>query len=522
MAMENRLDMKLQQKLVLTPQLQLAIKLLQMPQLELSQTLTNELIENPMLEEIADDFEDEVTEISDRDSADYDDNGAQPDSAKDSDNDYDSDSESLTDSSPDTPWDEGFSELDSSEKSLEMLVGTSVDSYFEERERNGRDLGYFGNDSNLQEAIEKTSARGDDLQEFLLEQLGFAKVSNDLKCISETVIGNIDENGYLRASFEEIAHACDTSPEMACKAVKLIQTFDPAGVGARDLSECLLIQLGLMHLSGSLAEKIVTANLSDLEKKNYKPLAARYSCSIEEIMNAVRVIESLEPKPGRNFSSPSTVYIVPDVYVVKTEDCYRIVLNDENIPNIRINGYYRKLLMTKNTLPKEEKQYIEDKFRSAVWLLKSLDHRNKTIYRVTESILEFQRDFFDKGVSSLKPLNLRDVADELQMHESTISRATSNKFLSCHHGLFSFRYFFCSGITGDSGPISSVSVKEIIKTLVSEEAQEKPLSDQSLVDILKQRNVTVARRTVAKYREELNIPPQAQRKKNKSIRGGRS
>ncbi len=225
------------------------------------------------------------------------------------------------------------------------------------------------------------------------------------------------------------------------------------------------------------------------------------------------IIEGLEPKPARNLSTSAAAYIVPDVYLVKTEDGYQIILNDDGLPRLRLSNEYRKLLRARNTLSKEEKQFVDEKLRSAVWLLKSLDQRNKTIYRVTESILEFQRDFFDKDVSHLRPLNLKDIATTLGMHESTISRVTSNKYLSCSHGIFNFRFFFSSALQSPTGTVSSTSVKDVIKKLISEEDAQKPLSDQRIVEMLKTKDIIIARRTVAKYREELKIPPQGSRKR---------
>jgi RNA polymerase sigma-54 factor len=252
--------------------------------------------------------------------------------------------------------------------------------------------------------------------------------------------------------------------------------------------------------------------MSDVEKKRYQQIAKQYAVSPDTVSAAIKVLEGLEPKPARNFSTHTPTYIVPDVTVVKTEDGYQIILNDEGLPRLRLNSYYRKLFLSKNSLSKEEKQFVEEKLRAAVWLLKSLDQRNRTIYRVTESILTFQKDFFDTGVAFLKPLNLRDVAASLGMHESTISRVTSNKYLSCSHGLFSFRFFFSSALQSGTGSVSSTSVKDLIKKIILEENNRKPLSDQRIVELLKTKNIVIARRTVAKYREELKIPPQGQRK----------
>jgi len=317
----------------------------------------------------------------------------------------------------------------------------------------------------------------------------------------------------LRATEEEITSEANANPEQVTKAIELIQSFDPPGIAARSLQECLLNQLRIMDLSGTLVEKIVKNNLSDLEKKNYKAIAKQYDTSLDDIVNAVKIIEGLDPKPGRNFASVSANYITPDVFVERGENGYQIILNDEGVPRLRLNNHYRKLLSNKNKLSREEKSFLEEKLRSAVWLLKSLDQRNKTIYKVTESIIKFQKDFFDKGPNHLKPLNLRDVAEEISMHESTVSRVTSSKYLSCEHGIFSFRHFFSTAIQGAEGDVSSTTVKEIIRKIISEENTQKPYSDLKISEILNEKNIILARRTVAKYREELKIPPHNKRKR---------
>ena len=297
------------------------------------------------------------------------------------------------------------------------------------------------------------------------------------------------------------------------KALQLVQSFDPPGIAARDVQECLMLQLKALDLQGSLADKLVMKNLDLLGKRKYTQLAGIHGVSLEDVMAAVKIIEGLDPKPGRNFASSQANYITPDVYIIKTESGYQIILNDEGLPKIRINNYYQRLLAKRNSIPKEDRQFLEDKLRSAIWLMKSLDQRNKTIYRVTESILTFQKDFFDKGVTALRPLNLKDIAAELNLHESTISRVTSNKYLSCPQGIYSFRFFFSNAIPSESGSVSSTTVKDMIRKIIAEEDPHRPLSDMKIVDIFRSRDITIARRTVAKYREELKIPAQSQRKR---------
>ncbi|KKM60971.1 hypothetical protein LCGC14_1536400 [marine sediment metagenome] len=476
MKIEQRLEVKLLQKLILTPQLQQAIKLLQMPQLELQQTLNNELIQNPLLEEAGEEGE-----------------PASEDNVV----------------SEDEPLDGG---IDDAETPFDSLMNTGVDDYFDTRSYDGRDLGYFSPDNNPAQSFEQYTSKEGGLHDHLEWQLRFMYVSPPVKEAAEAVIGNIDDNGYLKASAEEIASYADVDIVDANEAIKVVQGFDPSGVGAMDLKECLVLQLGPIELQGSLVEKLILNNLKDIERRKYKVMATHYNVGVEDIKQAIKVIEGLEPKPGSAMSNAETIYIKPYVYVVREGEKFRILLNDDNIPSLRINGYYRKLLMQKASLLKEEKEYLRDSLRSAVWLLKSLDHRNKTLYRVTDSIIKFQREFFESGVPGLKPLNLKDVAQDLGMHESTISRATSNKYVSCQHGLFGFRFFFSSGLRTGNGTVSSTSVKEMIQKIVDEEDVVRPLSDQKISDILKASDIKVARRTVAKYREELRIQPQYLRK----------
>jgi RNA polymerase sigma-54 factor len=478
MALESRLELKLAQKLVLTPQLQMAIKLLQMPQLELSQTISQELIENPFLEELSD--------VASSDEL----------------------SQEEKDSFEEIPQD-----TDDTELSLEKLVHFSSDDYFEERSSDGRDLGYFTSGNVTHPSYEYFLSTATDLFEHLIWQLRLSKESEDVRETAELIIGNIDENGYLRVTDEEISELSKADPETVKKAVALVQSFDPPGIAARDVKECLQLQLKSMRMQGTLAESLVINSLDLVGKRKYQQLAKEYNVSLEDILSAIKVIEGLDPKPARKFSSSAADYITPDVFILKTDGGYQIVLNDEGLPKIKINNYYQRLLRQKDSVPKEERQFLEDKLRSAVWLLKSLDQRNKTIYRVTESILTFQRDFFDKGVNVLKPLNLKDIASELNLHESTISRVTSNKYLSCPRGIYSFKYFFSNAIPSDSGEISSTSVKEMIRKIISEEDPGNPLSDMRIVDIFRSKNITIARRTIAKYREELKIRSQSQRRR---------
>lgn len=480
MALEGRLELRLSQKLILTPQLQQAIKLLQMPHLELSDFLSQELMENPLLEESAEEVPSEEMTQEEKDSIEVE----------------------PADDDADAPLDK-------------LMNFNSVDEYFEERSSDGRDMGYFSPGNVESPSFEQFVSRKPDLYDHLLWQLRLSHVPEDIKTVAEIIIGNIDENGYLAATIEEITEAADTDREIAEIGLRLIQSFDPTGVGAQSVTECLLLQLKTLHLEGTLVEKIIANNMEELEKKKYAALAQMYNISLRDVMSAVKIIEGLEPKPGRNFSNVSTNYIVPDVYLVKTADGYQIVLNDEGLPRLRVSLFYKRLMQRNNAYSKEDKQFLAEKLRSAVGLLKSLDQRNRTIYRVTETLLGLQKDFFSRGVQHLKPLTLKEVASALDLHESTVSRVTSNKYLSCEHGIFCFRFLFSSALHSGMGTVSSTSVKDLIKNIVSEEDSKKPFSDQHIAGMLQKEGITIARRTVAKYREEMGIYSQARRKKSK-------
>ena len=477
MALESRLELRLSQKLILTPQLQQAIKLLQLPHLELSEFLSQELIENPFLEESVEEIPVEELTQEEKESVEIEE--AQEDA----------------------------------EAPLEKLMNFTVDEYFEERGYDGKDLGYFNPGTVSPPSFEQFLTRGPDLYDHLLWQLRFSNEPESIRKIGEVIIGNIDENGYLRASIEEIIDGTKTQRETVEKALNLIQGFDPIGVGARNVMECLLLQLKALNLGGTLVEKIIINNMDELEKRKYPQIAQQYNLPLKDIMSAVKIIEGLEPKPGRNFSNYNTNYVVPDVFLVKTADGYQIILNDEGLPRLRVSSFYKKLIQQNNAFSKEDKQFLVEKLRSAVGLLKSLDQRDRTIYRVTESLLSLQKDFFDKGIKYLKPLTLRDVASVLNLHESTISRVTSSKYLSCEHGTFCFRFLFSSALQSGMGSVSSTSVKDIIKKIVIEEDSQKPLSDQNIGEMLKKNGIIIARRTVAKYREEMGIPSQTHRRK---------
>lgn len=470
-----RLDVKLTQKLVMTPQLQQAIKLLQLSRLELEQAIQQEIMENPVLE-------DPVGSPEETGSAESEEGG-----------------EAKTDDRPevkeefDLKWEE---------------------YYLDE----GRSEGWSTSGGTPEEgpSYEQTLAKSTSLVDHLLWQLGFSSVSPKEKEIGVLLIGDIDDNGYLRSSLEEIAASSESTLESVVKVLKIVQDFDPPGVGARNLRECLLIQIKQLRLTGTLPDVIVTDYLEDLEKNRYQHIAKECNVPLGEVVHACKVVESLEPKPGRPFYSEENHYIIPDIHVVKRDGRYIVVLNDDGMPKLKISPYYRSLLRSKDQVADTTKSYLEEKFKSALWLVRSIEQRNRTIRLVAESIVKFQEVFLEKGVNFLKPLILKQVADDISMHESTVSRVTTNKYMYTPQGVYELKFFFNSSLTrigNGSESLSSVAVREKIRRMVLEEDPACPLKDQDIVRCLEEDDIEIARRTVTKYRAGLKIPPASRRKR---------
>jgi RNA polymerase sigma-54 factor len=354
--------------------------------------------------------------------------------------------------------------------------------------------------------VRSQSSLGDHLE----EQLRFASEDPMIRRLGAEIIGNLDEDGYLRAEVAEIAQRCQVTVEDVEKVLALVQAFDPPGVAARNIQECLLIQLKADPNPDPVSVEIVEQHFDDLSRRRYPDIARALKLPLDRVMESVEEIMGLEPKPGRRFGGADTRYIVPDVVVQKMGGDYVVLLNEDGIPRLRVNALYRSLLRNSG---EEARQYVEQKLRSAVWLIKSVDQRQRTLRKVTQSIVKFQREFLDKGLPYLRPLSLRDVGEDIGMHESTISRVTTNKYVETPQGLFELKFFFHSGIaSGDGEMVSSISVKKMIQDLLANEDPSKPLSDQEVAQILKGRALVIARRTVAKYREELCILPSHQRR----------
>jgi RNA polymerase sigma-54 factor len=475
MALELRQQLKLTQQLIMTPQLQMAIKLLQLSRLELMDTIQTELEENPALEEVPE--------------------GTPAEQSTDQ-------MEAATTETPEVK-----------EVTIDDKIQEDIDwsNYLDEYNTPGRV--HHESEGKDTPRFESFIAGNESLKDHLLWQFLMTKPDKEEEKIASLIIGNLNKDGYLDASVEEIAIASGSPPEKTEEILSIIQTFDPIGVCARDLSECLLIQAKFLGLDDTIVIDIIADHLSNLERKNYKAICKALKKSMDEVVSAINVIKSLEPKPGRQFSDETPQYINPDIYVYKLEDEFVIMLNDDGMPKLRVNSFYKSSISRGQNISGEAEDYIQEKMRSAAWLIKSIHQRQKTIYKVMESILGYQREFFNKGIAYLKPMVLRDVAQDIQMHESTISRVTTNKYAFTPQGIFELKYFFNSSIRrSQGGSIASASVQEKIRQIIAGENPKKPYSDDKIAQILKEDQINIARRTVAKYREMLRVLPSNKRK----------
>jgi RNA polymerase sigma-54 factor len=362
--------------------------------------------------------------------------------------------------------------------------------------------------------IENTLSTSSSLTDHLMWQLSMQSDDPLIREIGSAIIGNLDDDGYLVASFDELAAMGPWSVTDVDRALKTVQSFDPVGVAARDLQECLLLQLRHLGLEGTPTEKIVTEHLRLLQNHQVPEIARKLGVTIDDLKEHIEIIRNLDPKPGSRYNPTQSQYVIPDVYIIKVEDQYVAVLNEDGLPQMRISPVYRRLLDKGAAENNDEtRAYVKDKFRSALWLIKSVEQRQKTIHKVANSIINFQRDFLDHGIEHLRPLVLRDVANDIGMHESTVSRVVTNKYMHTPQGVFEMKYFFHSGISSSYGEsVSSVTIKQRIRKIIDNEDPRKPLSDSKIVSILQREGLVLARRTIAKYREELKIPTSNQRK----------
>jgi RNA polymerase sigma-54 factor len=484
MALEQKLRLQLQQKLVMTPSLQQAIKLLQMTRMELENVLTQELVENPVLEETTEDPQEE-------------------------------DERPRDDESAQAPENE---EMDH----RESMADIDLDAYFNDYWEASPPYTPRPEERELP-PLENTLTREPDLYDHLHWQLHMSDVPARRREIAELIIGNLDPDGFLVATVEEMAamggadNGNAYAVEEVQEALDLVRGFDPPGVGCSDLRESLLRQLAGRDEGPirELARRIVADHWDLFLRRQFSGIAKELGLPLAELEPAVELIKSLETRPGRAHSSERTHYVEPDVAVIKVGEEYVIQLNDDGLPRLRVSRSYRRMLheMRAEGRQAEAQQFIKDKMRSALWLIKSLDQRQRTIYKVADSIVRQQREFLDHGIERLKPMVLRDVAEDIGMHESTVSRVVSNKYMHTPRGLFPMKFFFHSGIDREYGDdISSLTVKKRIQQLIAAEDPKRPLSDSELMRILNREGIHIARRTVAKYRDELKIPSSTDRK----------
>ncbi|NKB90066.1 MAG: RNA polymerase factor sigma-54 [Acidobacteria bacterium] len=480
MALQQKLSQRLSQRLVMTPALQMAIKLLQLNKLELEQTLQQELVENPVLEDRAE-------------------AGVETEVQREEANGVEVAAEQPAESTETSPEDQIVDNLD-------------TDAFFE------KFFDYQPTTPNMSEEREGptfeatlTSTPG------LIDHLSWQLEMTELACdeeIVEAVLGNLDESGYMRASVGEVAAMGTWPPLDVERAVAAVQELDPAGVGARDLRECLFLQLERLGLADGLVVAMVRDHLDSVKAHRYKEIARALHVRLTEVADAMEVVRALNPKPGQQYSDESPRYITPDVHVKQDGDSWVVAVNDDGLPKLRVSRLYRKMLDPDSGISPEAAEYLQDKLRSALWLIKSFGQRQRTIGKVAESIVEHQQAFMEHGLAALRPMVLRDVADDIEMHESTVSRVVNGKYMHTPQGIFEMRFFFHSGLGHASGAdVSSVSVKEKIRKLIDSEDSRRPLSDAAVAKRLKEGGLQIARRTVAKYREEMHIPASKARRR---------
>jgi RNA polymerase sigma-54 factor len=465
MEMKHSLHLSQKPALIMTQRLQQALKLLQVPTLELQQILKQELMQNPLLEEV-----DELTENEDI---------AKEDSPEEKAN------EEAEEPSEEDPID--WSEY--------MQDGAFDRAYIPQTENNP-------------EFLEKVPVTRTTLAESLLEQLHFLNVTADHMRIAEFLVGSLDDRGYLSTPLEEIAQMLGRPVEDCERVLQVLQALEPVGVGARDLRECLLIQLDARGQRGTLPWRVIHDQFDNLVNRRFPEIARQLRCGVEEVQEAADIVATLNPKPGLEVSAEDPKYVVPDLLVERVDEEYVVLLNDRNVPRLRISTTYENVLKDRKAGDKSSRDYIQGRLNSARWLIQTIEQRRRTMIKVMNCIIREQREFFDKGIAFLRPLTLQQVARQIDMHESTVSRVCSGKYVQTPRGVFELKFFFSSGLeTEDGEDVSARTAKDIIKTLIEEEDKKEPLSDQRIAELLHEKGLRIARRTVAKYREQLSILP---------------
>ena len=475
MALELRQSLKLAQKLVMTPQLRQAIKLLQLGRLELTEALQAEIEQNPMLEEAPSLLEPPTN----------------PDALSAEENTYQTEAPITDRVKGDDPatvaevnWEDYANTFDSDLSFSHETPAADAPSQFD--------------------FISATPG----LASYLQWQLAHLELNEQDIELTRFIVCNLDGHGFLEATIEDICAYGHCTEEEAEGVLRLVQSLDPPGVAARDIRESLLLQLDRLDYYDALPYQIVEQYMPLLESRNYAQIARETGAPLKKINEAVAIIQDLIPYPGNEFSNEQTNYVVPDVYVYKIDGEFVIQLNNEGLPQLQLSSEYQKLLQQKTALNPESRGYLRENKRNAEWFIKSIEQRQRTIFRVMESLLKFQRAFFESGSGAMRPLILRDVAEDIGMHESTVSRVTSNKYVHCPQGIYELKYFFSTAVTNSEGDtVAAEAIKTRIRQLIHNENPMKPLSDNKISELLAKESITVARRTVAKYREQLKILP---------------
>ena len=473
MEMKHGLSMQQKPTLIMTQRLQHALKLLQMPTLELQQALKIELERNPLLEEV--DEVEEVQEIEDvkQEVGQTEAEPAETDAAKDQEIDWGE------------LWPDQFDNV-----SAPRIADGDAEFY------------------------ERIPITVKSLGDHLLEQLRLSDLDPEGLAIGEYLIGSLDQNGYLQTSIDEAAEQLGVSPERVEEVLAVVQTFEPSGVGARNLQECLWIQIGQRKLETSLAGRIIQEQFDNLLGKRFSEIARNLKCTVEDVQKASDLIGTLDPRPAQEIAAEETRYVTPDLVVERVGEDFVVALNDRNVPRLRISQAYQQMLRNKSQGHDETRKYITEKLNSAKWLIQTIEQRRKTMIKVMRRIVEEQREFFEKGVEGMKPLTLQQIANQIGMHESTVSRVTTNKYVQTPRGVFELKYFFSSGLATEEGDdVSAKVAKDRISQLIQGEDKRDPLSDQRIAELLHEDGLKIARRTVAKYREALRILPARARRR---------
>ncbi len=498
MAQGLHLSQKMTLSQVLAPQLQQSLALLQAPTLELKAMVEQELQQNPVLEELV------VSETSQEEREERDGETSSSTLADPTEPPADVTYDPATEKDSKEPVDdfqaefERLAQLDQEWRDHFSQTNIPMRQSQEEDEK--------------RQFMLDSLVAGTSLQENLIEQVRLSELNDEQRQIAEMVIGNIDDFGYLQSSADELAFATSIASERIQEVVRIIQTFHPAGVGARDLRECLLLQLEREGRKDTLEYRIVDEYMEALGKRRIPEIARGLDVTVEEVQEALKRIANLEPRPGRAFAPDNNQYILPEVFVHKAGDDFVVSTNNDHVPHLRISNTYKDLMARSETLP-EEREWIREKIRAGKFLIKSLHQRQNTIVNIAKEIVSRQREFMEKGVAFLKPLTMVQVAEVVGVHETTVSRAVSGKYIQTPQGVFEMKYFFTSGIQTAGGVgISNTSVKDMIAEMIKKEDPSKPLSDEEIVKLLTQKGIKIARRTVAKYRSELNILPSHLRK----------